>query len=130
MSWVKAKPGENIESLLKRFKKAVERSGILGDLKKNEYYEKPSVQKKRKQAAARKRALKREKKLARLAARKGKNKNFKWNKDRTKKIPMPPPKKMANKTKDFKRDFNKKHGPSKPGGKPTRSNYAKKGNKS
>ena len=56
MSWVKAKPNESFESLMKRFKKAVERSGILADYKKHEVYEKPSVKRKRKQAAARKRA--------------------------------------------------------------------------
>lgn len=81
----------------------------MGDIKKNEYYEKPSVKSKRKQAAARKRAAKRLKKLSRFKARSGTNKNFKWNKDRTKKIPMAPPKKMASKTKDFKRNFNNKH---------------------
>lgn len=88
MAWVKAKPGESFEALLKRFKKAVERSGVLADLRKNEYYEKPSVKRKRKQEAARKRALKDRKKLERQAARKGSNKNFKWNKDRTEKIPL------------------------------------------
>jgi len=129
MSWAKAKPGESFESLMKRFKKAVERSGILADLKKHEFYEKPSVKRKRKQAAARKRALKRQKKLARLASRRGTNKNFKWNKDRTKKIPLPPPKKMSTKTKDFKREFNKKHGANKPTGK-SRKPYVKKENKS
>lgn len=90
MAFVKAKPNENIDSLLKRFKRAVEKSGVLSDYKKNEFYEKPSVKRKKKQAAARKRALKREKKLAARKARIGTNKNFKWNKDRTKKIPLKP----------------------------------------
>lgn len=102
MSWVKAKPGESFESLIKRFKKAVEGSGILADLKKHEFYEKPSAKRKRKQAAARKRALKNQKKMARFSARKVSNVNFKWNKDRTKKIPLPPPKKFTPK-KDFKK---------------------------
>jgi len=39
---VKAHPNENIESLLRRFKKAVERSGILQELKQRERYQKPS----------------------------------------------------------------------------------------
>jgi len=95
MSWVIARPGENIESLLRRFKKAVENSGILADIKKNEFYEKPSIRKKRKQAAARKRAIKKEKKMAGQSARKRSNQNFKWNRDRTKKLPLPPPKKYT-----------------------------------
>lgn len=90
MAFVKAKPNESIDSLLKRFKRAVEKSGVLSDLKKHEFYDKPSVKRKKKQAAARKRALKREKKLAARKARVGTNKNFKWNKDRTKKIPLKP----------------------------------------
>lgn len=90
MAFVKAKRNEDIGSLLKRFKRAVERSGVLSDYKKHEFYEKPSVKRKKKQAAARKRALKKEKKLAARRARKGTNKNFKWNKDRTKKIPLKP----------------------------------------
>lgn len=90
MAFVKAKPNEDINSLLKRFKRAVERSGVLSDLKKHEFYEKPGVRRKKKQEAARKRALKKEKKLAQKRARNGKNHNFKWNKDHTKKIPLKP----------------------------------------
>ena len=56
MAIIKVKDGERIESALRRFRKAVDNSGVLVDLKKREYYEKPSVKKKRKQAAARKRA--------------------------------------------------------------------------
>ena len=54
MAHVKAKPGESFESMWKRFKRSVEKAGILSDLKKHEYYEKPSVKRKKKQAAARK----------------------------------------------------------------------------
>jgi len=85
MTTIYAKPNEPIDSLLKRFKKAVERSGVLSDLKKKEYYEKPSAKKKRKRAAARKRALKQ----AKIAARSNRSRSgasFKWNEDRTKKI--------------------------------------------
>lgn len=53
---VKVKEGERIDSALRRFRKTVDKSGVLSDLRKHEYYEKPSVKKKRKQAAARKRA--------------------------------------------------------------------------
>ncbi len=124
MSCVKAKPGESFESLIRRFKKAVERSGILADLKKHAYYEKPSVKRKRKQEAARKRAIKKQKKFARFTNKANTNKNFKWNKDKTKKIPMAPPKKFTPK-KDFKKSgsirpkFNK--GQSRPSNKGNRS---------
>lgn len=86
MSWVKARSGESIDSLLKRFKKAVENSGLLADYKKHERYEKPSLKRKKKQAAARKRAFKAMKKMTRKE--KPKNLNWKWNKDKTKKIPL------------------------------------------
>lgn len=85
MTWVKAKPGEHIDSLLKRFKKAVESSGLLSDYRKHERYEKPSVKRKRKQIAARKRIMK-----ANKAKKFNKNnkENWKWNKDKTQKIPL------------------------------------------
>jgi small subunit ribosomal protein S21 len=51
---------EAIESALKRFKREVTNAGILTELKKREFYEKPSVIKKRAiEAAIRKRARKR-----------------------------------------------------------------------
>ena len=43
---------------MRRFKKACEKSGILSDIRKQEYYEKPSVKRKKKAIAARKRAKK------------------------------------------------------------------------
>jgi len=106
MSWVTAKPNESFESLMKRFKKAVERAGILADYKKSEYFEKPSVKRKRKMAAARKRALKRQKKMARFKAQSGTGQNFRWNKDHTKKLPLAPPKKKP----DYKKNFSNKKG--------------------
>ena len=90
MTQVIAKPGESFESLVHRFKKATERDGILADLRKHEYYEKPSVQKKRKSAAAKKRSQKQQRIKARYAKS---GQNFKYNKDKTKKIPIQPPKK-------------------------------------
>ncbi len=53
---IKMKDGERIDNALRRFRKVVEKSGVLQELRKREYYEKPSVKKKRKQAASRKRA--------------------------------------------------------------------------
>lgn len=46
---------ESIESALKRFKKKIQKAGILSEVKKRERYEKPSVKKRRKSEAARKR---------------------------------------------------------------------------
>lgn len=59
MAEVKAQDGEDFERLLKRFKKEVEKAGILSELKKREFYEKPSEKKKRRLKAARRRAMKR-----------------------------------------------------------------------
>ncbi len=50
--------GESFEGALKRFKKQCEKSGILSEIKKREHYEKPSVKRKKKILAAKKRALK------------------------------------------------------------------------
>ncbi len=50
--------GESFESALRRFKKQCERTGILSDVKKREYFDKPSVKRKKKILAAKKRALK------------------------------------------------------------------------
>ncbi|MCX7770612.1 MAG: 30S ribosomal protein S21 [Proteobacteria bacterium] len=62
MAEVKALDGEDFERLLKRFKKEVEKAGILSELKKREFYEKPSERKKRRLKAARRRALKKARK--------------------------------------------------------------------
>ncbi len=55
--------GESFESALRRFKKQCERTGILSEIKKREHYEKPSVKKKKKILAAKKRALKKVKRM-------------------------------------------------------------------
>lgn len=46
---------ESFESLMRRFKKAVEKSDLLKDLREYEFFEKPSERKKREKAAAVKR---------------------------------------------------------------------------
>jgi small subunit ribosomal protein S21 len=48
---VNASENENFESLLKRFNKRVQQSGILSEVRQGEYFEKPSVKRKRKEAA-------------------------------------------------------------------------------
>ena len=58
MPLVKVREDESIESALKRFKRKCEKSGILSELKKRQHYEKPSVRRKRKALAARKKLLK------------------------------------------------------------------------
>lgn len=63
MPAVIVKEGESLESALKRFKKQCEKTGILSEIKKREHYEKPSVRRKKKILAAKKRALKKLKKL-------------------------------------------------------------------
>jgi small subunit ribosomal protein S21 len=55
---VKLKENESFESALKRFKKQCEKAGLMYELRKREHYEKPSVRRKKKTLAARKRALK------------------------------------------------------------------------
>ncbi|MGH7884092.1 MAG: 30S ribosomal protein S21 [Thermodesulfobacteriota bacterium] len=46
---------ESIDSALKRFKKQVEKAGVLSEVRRREYYEKPSERKKKKLFAAKKR---------------------------------------------------------------------------
>jgi small subunit ribosomal protein S21 len=58
MAGVKVREGESFESALKRFKKQCEKAGILSEIRKREHYEKPSVRRKKKALAAKKRALK------------------------------------------------------------------------
>ena len=58
MAGVRIRDGEPFESALRRFKKAVEKAGVLSEIRKREHYEKPSVKKKKKALAARKRAQK------------------------------------------------------------------------
>lgn len=58
MPTVRVKEGENPEYALRRFKRACEKAGILTELRRREFYEKPTAERKRKQAAAVKRHLK------------------------------------------------------------------------
>ena len=46
---------ENLENALRRFKRQVEKGGVLSDAKRKEYFEKPSETKKKKLFAAKKR---------------------------------------------------------------------------
>jgi small subunit ribosomal protein S21 len=63
MPGVRVKETESFEIALKRFKKQCEKAGILSEVRKREHYEKPSIKKKKKAIAARKRALKKQRKI-------------------------------------------------------------------
>lgn len=54
----------NFDGALRRFKKQVEKAGILSEMKKRQHYEKPSVMRKKKKAAARKRLMKKMRKMS------------------------------------------------------------------
>ena len=54
-SEVRIRENESLESALKRFKRQCARSGVLQEVRKREHYEKPSVKRKKKAEAARKR---------------------------------------------------------------------------
>ena len=58
MPTVRVKEGENAEYALRRFKRSCEKAGILTELRRREFYEKPTTERKRKQAAAVKRHMK------------------------------------------------------------------------
>ncbi len=55
MATIKVGENETLDSALRRFKRRCARDGIIGDLRKKEQYEKPSVRRKKKAEAARKR---------------------------------------------------------------------------
>ena len=59
MSEVKVREGESLESALKRFKKKTAMAGVMSEIRKREHYEKPSVKRKKKSEAARKKRNKR-----------------------------------------------------------------------
>ena len=58
MAEVKVREGETLDSALRCFKRQCARSGVLTELRKREHYEKPSVKRKKKSEAARKRKYK------------------------------------------------------------------------
>ena len=48
---------ESFESLLRRFNKKVQQDGILSEVRRREHFEKPSVKRKRKEAAKRRKSV-------------------------------------------------------------------------
>jgi len=59
MSEVRVKENESLDSALKRFKRNCAKAGVLSDLRKKEYYQSPSVRRRKKSEAARKNKNKR-----------------------------------------------------------------------
>ena len=57
MPYVRVRESDSFENALKKFKKQCEKEGILSEVKKREHYDKPSVKKKKKAIAARKKAV-------------------------------------------------------------------------
>jgi len=55
MPGVTAKKNESFEKLMRRFKRAIEKDDTINELRKREYYEKPTTARKRAKAAAKKR---------------------------------------------------------------------------
>ena len=58
MPGVRIKESEHFDAALRRFKRTCEKAGILTELRRREYYEKPTQERKRQKAAAVKRHLK------------------------------------------------------------------------
>ena len=57
VSEVKINDGESFETALKRFNRKIQQDGILAEARRREHYEKPSVKRKRKEAARRRKSL-------------------------------------------------------------------------
>jgi len=57
LSEVKISENDSIETALKRFNRKIQQDGILAEARRREHYEKPSVKRKRKEAARRRKAV-------------------------------------------------------------------------
>ena len=55
MAEIRVKENETLDSALRRFKRSCAKAGVLSEVRKREHYEKPSVRRKKKSEAARKR---------------------------------------------------------------------------
>ncbi|MBE7050459.1 MAG: 30S ribosomal protein S21 [Clostridia bacterium] len=58
MAEIRLKDNESLDSALRRFKRSCQKAGVLSEIRKREHYEKPSVRRKKKSEAARKRSYK------------------------------------------------------------------------
>lgn len=59
MSEIYVKENESLDNALKRFKRSCAKSGVMSDLRRKEYYQSPSVRRRKKSEAARKNKNKR-----------------------------------------------------------------------
>ena len=58
MAFVTVKENETLDNALRRFKRSCAKSGVLSELRKREHYESPSVKRRKKSEAARKKKYK------------------------------------------------------------------------
>ena len=58
MAEIRLKENESLDNALRRFKIQCSKAGVLAEVRKREHYEKPSVRRKKKSEAARKRKYK------------------------------------------------------------------------
>jgi len=56
LSQVTVREGENFDSMLRRFTRKVQMDGVLSDARRRQHFEKPSVKRKRKAAAKRRKS--------------------------------------------------------------------------
>ena len=63
IAFIKVDEGENLEKAIKRFKRMVEKEGIIREWKKREYFEKPSTIKNRKKKSLERKLLKKQRKI-------------------------------------------------------------------
>ena len=59
MAQVQIRPNESLDSALKRFKKALQQTGVLKEARAHEHYEKPSDKRRKAEAARRRKAQRR-----------------------------------------------------------------------
>lgn len=59
MTGIKVRENESIEEALRRFKKECERNGIMQEIKRREFYESPSIRRKKKAIEARRKMRRR-----------------------------------------------------------------------
>lgn len=63
IAFIRVDDAENLEKAIKRFKRMVEKEGIIREWKKREYFEKPSTIKNRKKKALERKLMKKQRKL-------------------------------------------------------------------
>ena len=69
MTGVVVREDESFENAVRRFKKQLQKSGVLGEVKRRRAYDKPSVKKKKKSLLARRRLLRKLRKMQRMRRR-------------------------------------------------------------